>query len=67
MIELPTGDRVQMIKMLRSVTGLGLMETKKALEQNNWDHKAALDYLKRTSVLQMTDSHWSAPEEFTWL
>ena len=67
MIELPTGDRVQMIKMLRSVTGLGLMETKRALEQNNWDHKAALEALKRSGSLSMTDSHWGAAEDFTWL
>lgn len=67
MIELPTVERVLKIKMLRSVTGLGLMETKRALEQNNWDHKAALDSLKRSGSLSMTDSHWGAAEDFTWL
>src|SRR5688572_7725651 len=44
---------IEMIKKLRRDTGLGIYETKKALEENEYDYDKAISYLKK----RMTNSY----------
>jgi elongation factor Ts len=43
---------VEMIKQLRSETGVGVMECRKALEQGNQDFEIALSYLQEKAALK---------------
>lgn len=56
-----------MIKRLREQTGEGLMETKRALEQADWDYAVAYKRLTGPRPGIMQDSHWQPKEEYTWL
>ena len=60
-------DKVGLIKRLREATGEGLFETKRALEQADWDYSVAYKRLtgQRPGIVQ--DSHWQPKEEYTWL
>lgn len=60
-------DKVGLIKQLREATGYGLMETKRALEQADWDYSVAYKRLTGSRVGIMQDSHWQPREEYTWL
>lgn len=62
-----TVDKVGMIKRLREETGYGLMETKRALEQNYWNYAIAYKKLMEPNPCVMSDSHWQSKGEFTWL
>lgn len=39
-------NKIELIKKLREVTGLGLNECKKALESTNWDYDSAFAFAK---------------------
>ena len=43
---------VELIKQLRSETGVGVMECRKALEQGNQNFNQALEYLRETAALK---------------
>ena len=43
---------VETIKQLRSQTGAGVMECRKALEQGDWQYPAALDFLRQQMELK---------------
>lgn len=62
-----TVDKVRLIKQLREQTGYGLMETKRALEQADWDYSVAHKQLTGLRIGMMQDSHWQPKEEYTWL
>lgn len=39
-------EQVAIVKELREMTGVGMMDCKKALEQTKWNTEEAINYLK---------------------
>lgn len=40
-------SNIQLITKLREATGCGMMKCKEALEANNYDYEAAVDWLRK--------------------
>ena len=38
------------VKKLRDATGLGMMDCKKAMEENDGDHEKAIDWLRKKGM-----------------
>lgn len=48
-----------MVRALRNQTGEGMMSCNKALRQAKGDMKLAVDILKSSGNIALTDSHWN--------
>lgn len=55
--------QTEMIKDLRQRTARGMMECKKALEENYWDFYAALEYLKEQPLHKVMPQHGYKKED----